>query len=129
MPLRVVQWTTGNVGRRALRAIATNPGLELVGCYAWSADKVGRDAGELAGIEKLGVAATNDVDALLELRPDCVSYTPMWPNVDELVRSSSRASTSWRPPRSSRATASARRSASRLEQACSAAAARCSARA
>ena len=86
MPLRVVQWTTGNVGRRALRAIAANPELELVGCYAWSADKVGRDAGELAGIEKLGVAATNDVDALIELRPDCVSYTPMWPDVDELVR-------------------------------------------
>src|SRR5438093_799400 len=86
MPLRVVQWTTGNVGRRALRAIAGNPLLELVGCYAWSADKVGCDAGELAGTPKLGVAATNDVDALLELRPDCVSYTPMWPNVDELVR-------------------------------------------
>ena len=32
MPLRVVQWTTGNVGRRALRAIAANPELELVGC-------------------------------------------------------------------------------------------------
>jgi 2,4-diaminopentanoate dehydrogenase len=86
MPYRVVQWTTGNVGRRALRAIAGNPHLQLVGCFAWRADKVGRDAGELAGIEKLGVAATDDVDALIELRPDCVSYTPMWPNVDELVR-------------------------------------------
>jgi hypothetical protein len=86
MPLRVVQWTTGNVGRRALRAIAANPELELIGLYAWSADKVGRDAGELAGIPKLGVAATNDVDALIELRPDCVSYTPMWPDVDELVK-------------------------------------------
>jgi len=86
MAYRVVQWTTGNVGRRALRAIALNPELELVGCYVWSEDKVGRDAGELAGVEKLGVAATSDVDALLELRPDCVSYTPMWPNVDELVR-------------------------------------------
>ena len=62
MPYRVVQWTTGNVGRRALRAIAANPQLELVGCYAWSADKVGRDAGELAGIEKIGVPATNDVE-------------------------------------------------------------------
>ena len=39
-----------------------NPMLELVGCYAWSADKVGRDAGELRGIDRLGVAATNDVD-------------------------------------------------------------------
>jgi hypothetical protein len=86
MPLRVVQWTTGNVGKRALRAIAANPELELVGLYAWSADKVGRDAGELAGFEKLGVAATNDADALIELRPDCVSYTPMWPDVDELAK-------------------------------------------
>src|SRR4029453_8085031 len=86
MPLRVVQWTTGNVGRRALRAIAANPLLELVGCYAWSADKGGCDAGELAGIEKIGVPAPHDVDALLELSPDCVSYTPMWPNVDELAR-------------------------------------------
>src|SRR5262245_53321764 len=86
MPYRVVQWTTGNVGRRALRAIAANPLLELVGCYAWSADKVGRDAGELAGVEKLGVAATNDADALFELEPDCICYTPMWPDVEELER-------------------------------------------
>ena len=60
--------------------------LELVGCYAWSPDKVGRDVGELCGIEPLGVAATNDVDALLALKPDCVVYNPMWIDVDELVR-------------------------------------------
>ena len=86
MPYRVVQWTTGNVGRRALRAIVDNPNLELVGCYAWSPEKVGRDAGELVGIPKLGVSATDDVDALLALRPDCVNYSPMWPSVDEMVR-------------------------------------------
>jgi hypothetical protein len=86
MPVRVVQWTTGNVGKRAVRAIASHPDLELVGCYAWSDDKVGRDAGELVGIDALGVAATNDIDALLALKPDCVAYTPMWPDVDDLVR-------------------------------------------
>jgi len=86
MTVRVVQWTTGNVGKRAVRAIASNPALELVGCYAWSDDKVGRDAGELAGISAVGVAATNDVDALLALKPDCVVYTPMWSDIDELVR-------------------------------------------
>jgi hypothetical protein len=86
MTYRVVQWTTGNVGQRSVRAIVANPELELVGCYAWGADKVGRDAGELCGIGPLGVAATNDVDALLALEPDCVSYTPKWPDVDELVR-------------------------------------------
>jgi 4-hydroxy-tetrahydrodipicolinate reductase len=84
--MRVVQWTTGNVGKRSVRAIASHPDLELVGCYAWSPDKVGRDAGELCGIDAVGVAATNDVDALLALRPDCVVYQPMWQDVDELVR-------------------------------------------
>jgi hypothetical protein len=81
-----VQWTTGNVGRQSLIAIAENPGLELVGCYAWSPDKVGRDVGELCGLAPLGVTATHDVDALLALRPDCVVYNPMWPSIDELVR-------------------------------------------
>src|SRR5215831_11857378 len=86
MTHRVVQWTTGNVGKRSVRAIVNNPELELVGCYAWSRDKVGRDVGEMCGIERIGVAATNDIDALLALRPDCVVYNPMWPDADELVR-------------------------------------------
>jgi hypothetical protein len=86
MVIRVVQWTTGNVGRLSVRAVVANPALELVGCYAWSADKVGRDAGELCGIEPVGVSATDDAEALLALRPDCVVYNPMWQDVDELVR-------------------------------------------
>jgi len=84
--LRVVQWTTGNVGRRALRAVLGNPGLELVGCFAWSAEKAGRDVGELVGLDPVGVAATDDVEALLALTPDCVSYNPLWPDVDEMCR-------------------------------------------
>ncbi len=83
---RVVQWTTGNVGKSSVQAIAANPTLELVGCYAWSSEKVGHDVGELCGIGALGITATDDVDALLELQPDCVVYNPMWLDVDELVR-------------------------------------------
>jgi hypothetical protein len=86
MTIRVVQWTTGNVGKRSVRAVVAHPELDLVGCYAWSPDKVGRDVGELCGIDPVGVAATDDVDALLALQPDCVVYTPMWPAPDELVR-------------------------------------------
>jgi len=86
MAIRVVQWTTGNVGKQSAIAIARNPGLELVGCYAWSPDKVGRDVGELCRVQPMGVVATNDVGALLALRPDCVVYNPMWPSTDELVR-------------------------------------------
>ncbi len=86
MTFRIVQWTTGNVGKRSVRAVALNPDMELIGCYAWSADKVGRDVGELCGIEPLGVHATDDVDALLALKPDCVVYNPMFADVDEMVR-------------------------------------------
>ena len=83
--IRVVQWTTGNVGKESVRAVVANPGLELVGCYAWSPDKVGTDVGGLVGIDPVGVAATDDVGALLAAEPDCVVYNPMWPSVDELV--------------------------------------------
>src|SRR5262249_58058064 len=83
---RLVQWTTGNVGKESVKAIVANPGLELVGCYAWTESKDGVDVGELVGIDPLGVAATSDVEALLGLRPDCVVYNPMWPSTDELVR-------------------------------------------
>jgi len=86
MAIRVVQWTTGNVGKRSVEAVMKRPDLELVGCYAWSPDKVGRDVGELCGTSAMGLSATNDVDALLALQPDCVVYNPMWRDVDELVR-------------------------------------------
>jgi hypothetical protein len=84
--LKVVQWTTGKTGSAAVRGILQHPGLELVGCYAWSDDKVGRDVGELCGIGPVGVTATDDLDALLALRPDCVSYMPYRPDFDHLQR-------------------------------------------
>ncbi len=86
MPLRVVQWTTGLVGRSAVKAVLDHPDLELVGCYAWSPDKVGTDVGELCGLGTIGVAATNDLDAILALRPDCVLYMPLQWVVDDMVR-------------------------------------------
>ncbi len=73
--LRVVQWSTGGVGAIALRAIAERSDLELVGVWVHGSDKDGRDAGELAGGAKLGIAATRNADALLALRPDCICYT------------------------------------------------------
>ncbi len=86
MGIRVVQWTTGNVGKRSVRAVVGHADLDLVGCYAWSADKVGRDVGELCDIDPIGVTATDDIDALLALKPDCVVYNPMWQDAGELVR-------------------------------------------
>ncbi len=86
-PLRVIQWTTGNIGRRSLHAIIGRDDMELVGVYAHGADKVGVDAAELSGWpEPTGVTATNDIDALLALKPDACCYNPLWPNIDELTR-------------------------------------------
>jgi hypothetical protein len=48
----------------------------VVGVHAFGPDKVGRDAGVLADRAPVGVAATGDTDALIELRPDCVNYMP-----------------------------------------------------
>jgi len=84
--LRVAQWTTGKTGRAAVRAMVNHPAIEIVGCYAWSADKVGHDVGELCRIDPIGVTATDDIDALLALRPDCVVYTPYRPDIDHVVR-------------------------------------------
>jgi hypothetical protein len=75
MPHRVIQWSTGNVGRHALRAIIRHPDLELVGLWVHGPDKAGRDAGELCGLPPTGVKATSDAGALLRLDADCVSYT------------------------------------------------------
>jgi hypothetical protein len=84
--IRVVQWTTGKTGSAAVRGMVGHPVLELVGCFAHSPDKVGRDVGELCGIEPIGIIATDDVDALLALGPDCVSYMAYRPDFDHLVR-------------------------------------------
>jgi 4-hydroxy-tetrahydrodipicolinate reductase len=86
MSLRVVQWTTGNVGRRAARAVLRHPELHLVGVFAYGPDKVGRDAGELCGVGPIGITATDDVEALLAAAPDCVTYNPMFASIDELER-------------------------------------------
>jgi 2,4-diaminopentanoate dehydrogenase len=78
MPYRVVQWSTGNVGRHALAGIDVHPELELVGLFVSNPDKVGKDAGELAGLGRtLGVSGTSDTEALLALDPDCILHTAM----------------------------------------------------
>jgi hypothetical protein len=81
---RVVQWATGNVGSRALRRAFDHPWLSLVGLYVHSAEKAGRDAGELAGTAPIGISATNNIDDIIALHPDCVVYMPLLCNHDEI---------------------------------------------
>ena len=73
MTLRVVEWSTGTVGRHAIAGIDARPELELVGVWVSDPAKVGRDAGDLADLGRdLGVQATNDRDALIALKPDAI---------------------------------------------------------
>lgn len=81
-PVRTVVWSTGGVGSIAIDAIRRRPDLELVGVWVHSDQKVGKDAGALAGGEPIGVAATNDADALIALQPDCVVYAASGPERD-----------------------------------------------
>src|ERR1700750_1472023 len=83
---RVVQWATGNVGARALRRAIEHPALEVVGVWGHGASKVGRDAGALAGIARIGVKATNRMEDVLALNPDCVLYMPHVCNYEEICR-------------------------------------------
>ncbi|MEU6126654.1 dihydrodipicolinate reductase [Streptomyces sp. NPDC047123] len=70
-----VVWGTGNVGRAAVRAVDAHPDLTLAAVLVHDPAKVGVDAGELAGMERvLGVAATDDVAAVLAARPRAVVY-------------------------------------------------------
>ena len=75
MALRVVVWGTGNVGRPAIRAVLSHSGLELAGVVVASPDKVGMDAGDIAGVDKTGVLATDDATGLLAQGVDAVVYT------------------------------------------------------
>ena len=75
---RVVAWSTGTVGRHAIAGIDARPDLELVGLWVSNPDKVGQDAGRLAGLDRdLGVLATDDNQALYDLAPDAVLHTAM----------------------------------------------------
>jgi 4-hydroxy-tetrahydrodipicolinate reductase len=75
MTYRVIQWATGTVGVHAVPAIVAHPELELAGLWVHSDSKAGRDAGELCGGPPVGVLATQDGGALLDLDADCVCYT------------------------------------------------------
>jgi 4-hydroxy-tetrahydrodipicolinate reductase len=91
MALRVIQWSTGNVGGYTLRAILGHPEIELAGVYVHSEKKSGRDSGELCGLPPIGIQASNEADALLELGANCVAYTGTadrrpFEAVDDMVR-------------------------------------------
>lgn len=75
MKKRVLVWGTGNVGRPAIRAVLSHSDLALAGVIVANPAKLGRDAGEIAGVARTGVLATSDPRPLLSQGVDAVVYT------------------------------------------------------
>ncbi|ONH33404.1 dihydrodipicolinate reductase [Pseudofrankia asymbiotica] len=75
MAYRVIHWATGVVTKEAVIGVLGRPDLEVVGAWARSAEKDGRDVGELYGLDPLGVRVTSDKEAVLATPADCVVFT------------------------------------------------------
>src|SRR3982751_2502701 len=88
MTKRVVVWGTGVVGSMVIAEIVKSPAFELVGVGVSNPAKVGKDAAEICGLDApTGVLATDDIDALIALRPDAlVHYGPTAQYADENIR-------------------------------------------
>src|SRR5271163_2547713 len=80
--LRVAVISTGWISSLSIRAIVRRPHLELVGVWVHSAEKTGRDAGELVGLGPIGVTTTAELDDIIALKPDCVVYAAMSDEMD-----------------------------------------------
>ncbi len=83
---RVIQWATGVVGKAALKHFIENPVIDLVGVCVTNPEKLGKDAGDLVGLPKTGVLATDDVDALVCLDADCVLFAGLVKDLDLFCR-------------------------------------------
>ncbi|MGA8726255.1 MAG: hypothetical protein WB565_14575 [Acidimicrobiales bacterium] len=84
---RVVVWGTGFVGRMVIPEILRHPRFELVGVGVHDPAKAGRDVGEICGIGAVGMEASDDLDALVALRPDAlVHYGPTAAHAADNIR-------------------------------------------
>ena len=83
---RVIQWATGTVGSVSLRHNIEHPAYALLGVLVNNPDKVGRDAGDLVGLDPTGVLATDDVEAVVAMQADCVHFAPQFQDIDTVCR-------------------------------------------
>ncbi|HET6166364.1 MAG TPA: diacylglycerol kinase [Marmoricola sp.] len=78
MTIRVAQVATGNAGMLTLRQLIDDDRFELVAVSTSSPDKVGKDAGELAGLADVtGISAVGSLDELMAASPEAVVYCAM----------------------------------------------------
>jgi 4-hydroxy-tetrahydrodipicolinate reductase len=77
MAKRIVVWGTGFVGKMVIPEILRHPIFELVGVGVSNPGKVGQDVGTICGVDPVGLAATDNLESLVALKPDAlVHYGP-----------------------------------------------------
>ena len=85
-PVRVFQVATGNVGTEMIKRIGAHPDLQLIGLHCYTPEKIGRDAGEIAGGAPIGVIATGTVEEIIAAKPDVLTFHGVFPDEDLYVQ-------------------------------------------
>jgi 4-hydroxy-tetrahydrodipicolinate reductase len=85
-PIRVFQVAIGNVGSEMIKRMSKHRDLKLVGLHCYSADKIGRDAGEIVGLPPVGVKATETVEEIIATKPDVLTFHGVFPDEDLYVK-------------------------------------------
>lgn len=80
--IEVAVISTGAVGSLAIQSIVRRFDTTLVAVWVHSADKAGRDVGDLVGLDPVGVTTTASIDEVLAAGPQVVVYTASGPELD-----------------------------------------------
>ena len=94
MPIRVLHVGLGPIGAAIVRQVATRPGFKAVGAIDIDAAKLGRDLGEVVGLDRpLGVKVSDNLRAVVKAtRPDvavlCTSSSlkKVWPQIEAVLK-------------------------------------------
>jgi 4-hydroxy-tetrahydrodipicolinate reductase len=83
----VIAGAGGRMGRTLIRAVAETRGLVVSGALEQPGSPLlGQDAGELAGLGKIGVALTSDIDAALAAADGVIDFTVPAASIDLAAR-------------------------------------------
>ena len=75
---KVIVWGPGRLGGFVLRVLLQRPDeFDVVGVFAFSEHKDGKDIGELVGLPHHGVTVTRDREQIFALDADVVIFTPL----------------------------------------------------
>jgi hypothetical protein len=94
MPIRVLHVGLGPIGTAVVRQVATRRGFKVVGAIDIDAAKLGRDLGEVAGLDRrLRVKVSDDLRAVVKATaPDvavlCTSSSlkKVWPQIEAVLK-------------------------------------------